>query len=164
MSATLTQISRQVSRARLELTPDEEFAYRWAGKDAIVNVYELNLEGLEIEHLERDQKWYSYIYRNRRAEDTCDADVVIGPIANDTIYDTMGILTSGYVQPDQSLKLLQIGPQYYQVALKSEKAKANLRWVDAKRMKQGKEDILKIEQENYQRLLAEEMLRWEEET
>ena len=87
----------------------------------------------EIEHLERDQKWYSYIYQNRRAKDTCDADVVIGP-------------------------------QYYQVALKSEKAKANLRWVEAKRMEQGKEDILKIEQENYQRLLAEEMLRWEEET
>ena len=63
-----------------------------------MNVYELNLEGLEIEHLERDQKWYSYIYRNRRAKDTCDADVVIGPIANDTIYDTMGILTSGESQ------------------------------------------------------------------
>ncbi|MCR4955154.1 MAG: DUF3990 domain-containing protein, partial [Lachnospiraceae bacterium] len=53
-------------------------------------------------------------------------DVIIGPIANDTIYDTLGVLTSGFWSADQSLELLQIGPTYYQIVLKTPAAAKQL--------------------------------------
>ena len=34
------------------------------------------------------------------------ADVIIGPIANDTIYDTFGIITSGFLTHHQAKRLL----------------------------------------------------------
>ena len=46
--------------------------------------------------------------------------MVIGPIANDTIFNTMGILSSGFLSPEEALELLRVGPAYTQVALKTE--------------------------------------------
>ena len=60
-----------------------------------------------------------------------DFDIIIGPIANDTIYDTMGIMTSGFLSDDEALKLLCVGPQYTQIVLKSRKAADKLRFLSA---------------------------------
>ena len=114
------------------LTPDADFTYRWARKDAVVNAYELDLEGLAVHRFERDEAWFDYIFHNRRARDTVEADVIIGPIANDTIFDTFGIISSGYLKPGDALELLRIGPEYTQVAVKTEKAAKRLRWTGAK--------------------------------
>lgn len=38
--------------------------------------------------------------------------MIVGPIANDTIFDTFGIITSGFLSAEQAIKLLLIGPQY----------------------------------------------------
>ena len=111
------------------LTPDPEFVSRWAGADSIINVYELDEDGLLIHRFRRDEDWFRYIFRNRRVEDGVAADVVIGPIANDTIFETFGIISSGYLEAEDALKLLQIGPEYTQVAVKTEKALRQLRWL-----------------------------------
>ena len=84
------------------LTPDREFTYRWAGENAVVNLYELDMSGLTVCRFGRDAAWFDYIFRNRRFTDTLSADVVIGPIANDTIFDTMGILSSGFLTPEEA--------------------------------------------------------------
>ena len=136
------------------LTPDKEFACRWAGKDSVINVYELDTGDLDIHSFKRDHDWFRYIFANRNADDRVKADIVIGPIANDTIYDTLGILTSGLISDEDALKLLMIGPEYTQVAIKSEKAIRRLKWI-------GLEDhvdsekfsaLLKKEQEDYRKL------------
>ena len=50
-----------------------------------------------IKRLKRDEEWFEFIYNNRRNNDTMPQyDLIIGPIANDTIYDTLGITTSGF--------------------------------------------------------------------
>ena len=113
---------------------DEEFTRRWArtrrGEDTILNIYELDLSGLNVHRFERDPAWFAYIYGNRnRKPDLLQADVIIGPIANDTIYDTLGITTSGFLTEEQSLELLMLGPVYYQTALKTEKAVRQLKWL-----------------------------------
>ena len=72
------------------LTPDREFACRWAYKGYMVNEYELDLTGLNVKSFSREAGWYDYIFRNRRSEDTLTADIVTGPVANDTLYDTLG--------------------------------------------------------------------------
>ena len=79
------------------LTPDREFTYRWARENAVVNVYELDENELNMHTFTRDIHWFEYIFNNRRLRDSLVADVVIGPIANDTIFDTLGIMSSGFL-------------------------------------------------------------------
>ncbi len=134
------------------LTPDEDFTWRWARKDAVVNTYELDLAGLVVHRFERDAAWFDYIFKNRRARDTLDADVVIGPIANDTIFDTFGIISSGWLKPEDALSLLMIGPEYTQVAVKTDKAAAQLKWTGARIVTGVREQ---------REALAEEMARYD---
>ena len=82
------------------------------------------------------------------------ADVVIGPIANDTIFDTLGIMSSGYLKPEDVLKLLMIGPEYTQVAIKTEKAANQLRFIGSERIQRMDGEQRKAEQDAYQELFA----------
>ena len=131
------------------LSPDREFASRWAGADAVMNEYELDESGLLIHRFRRDEEWFSYIFRNRGARDDLSADVVIGPIANDTIFETLGIISSGFLKPAEALKLLLVGPEYTQVAIKTEKAASRLKWIQSVRIGQIETSRRKTEQEAY---------------
>ena len=139
------------------LTPDRDFTYRWARDNAVVNIYEFDEEGLDIRTFERDTDWFDYIFNNRRATDKLDKDVITGPIANDTIFDTLGILSSGYVKPEDAIKLLMIGPCYTQYAIKTDKAAANLRFISSEKITGTDPAILKQEQDQYMRLFSEEL-------
>ncbi len=118
-------------------TKDREFALRWArlrkDTDTILNTYELDTEGLNIVRFTRDTEWFEYISANRtgRSDRLPDADVVIGPIANDTIFDTFGILTSGLLDEATALRMLQEGPEYEQIVLKTPRAAEHLHWLSA---------------------------------
>ncbi len=141
------------------LTPDKEFTYRWARDNAVVNVYELNTDGLDVYTFSRDVSWFQYIFHNRRLNDSQTADVVIGPIANDTIFDTFGIISSGYLKPEKALKLLMIGPAYTQIAIKTQKAAKQLKWLRSERITRTDEAILKAEQDAFQEVFAAELNR-----
>ncbi|MBQ6622073.1 MAG: DUF3990 domain-containing protein [Mogibacterium sp.] len=141
------------------LSPDRDFTYRWARDNAVVNEYELEESGLTICRFSRSPEWFEYIFYNRRLQDRVEADVIIGPIANDTIFDTLGILSSGYLKPEDALRLLMIGPEYTQVAVKTELAAARLRWIGAERIERADKETMREEQEAYQRCFAEEMER-----
>ena len=86
-----------------------------------------------------------------------------GPIANDTIYDTFGITTSGLLPPEKAMKLLMIGPCYEQIVIKSQKAAGQLMWREGSVMTKEEvarfRDIVAEEEAEYQRLFAEEMQR-----
>lgn len=118
------------------MSDNEEFSKRWArvrrGENTILNTYDLDLASLKIHRFTRDAQWFAYIYANRnRRPDLLEADVITGPIANDTIYDTLGITTSGLLSEEQSLQCLLIGPEYYQIVIKSEKAVSQLKWISS---------------------------------
>ena len=119
-------------------TDDPEFAARWArrkaGSDTVINQYELDCTGLNVKTFERERGWFDYLYGNRhRMPDAYpEADIIIGPIANDTIYNTMGITTSGMLSAEESLPLLMIGPVYRQIVLKSERAASQLHWLSSR--------------------------------
>ena len=110
------------------LSDDEEFSRRWArerrDETTFLNKYELECKGLLIKNFVKDKEWFNYIFSNRRRKPDAlsDYDVIIGPIANDTIYDTCGILTSGFVDDDTALKVLMVGSVYKQIVIKSERA------------------------------------------
>lgn len=119
------------------LSDDRDFSERWArerkGLPTYLNSYTFDPEGLKIKHLSRDPEWFDYIFANRSGQpDTLSGyDVIIGPIANDTIYDTWGIPTSGLLRKDQALELLSAGPVYEQTVIKTEKALAALHYQEA---------------------------------
>lgn len=154
------------------LTDDMEFSKRWAkerkGVSTICNTYDLDTTGLNIKELNRDEEWFSYIYKNRNhmPDEWMDYDVIIGPIANDTIYDVMGIITSGFLSNREALKLLQIGPRYRQITIKTEKAVSNLRFITSEILTSGEisayRQMVAKEEEEYQELFAKEMERMEE--
>lgn len=139
------------------MTPDADFTYRWAGKDAVVNVYEMDLSGLEVHRFTRTGEWFEYIYNNRRAKDTLNVDVVIGPIANDTIFETYGIISSGFLNTEDALRLLMIGPEYTQVAIKTERAVRQLKWLEASVVEgvAAHREALRNEKTEYDRRFAE---------
>ena len=141
------------------LTPDRNFTYRWARDNAVVNEYDLDESGLEIRTFSRDTKWFQYDFHNRRGQDTLTADAVIGPIVNDTIFDTLGVINSGYLKPEDALKLLMIGPEYTQVALKTEKASQHLRWIHSERIQRVDEATRKAEQDAFLEAFAAELNR-----
>ena len=119
------------------LSDNVEFSKRWArsrkGETTYLNTYELDTDGLNIKRFGRDTEWFEYIYSNRSGRDDTLAgfDVISGPIANDTIYDTWGIITSGLLKKEQALRLLMIGPVYEQTVIKTEKAVNALRFIRA---------------------------------
>ena len=123
------------------LSDNEEFSKRWArqrkGEVTFLNKYELCLEGLKIKHFVKNKEWFDYIFANRRslADIYADYDVIIGPIANDTIYDTYGILTSGLIDEKKALEVLMIGATYEQIVIKSEKAAKALHFMSAEILK-----------------------------
>lgn len=132
------------------LTPDREFAHRWSRAGWVVNKYEFDDEGLDICRLTRNAEWFEYIFHNRRMKDSLAGDVIVGPIANDTIFDTLGIISSGFLNENQAMELLMIGPEYTQVAIKSEKAAERLKWIGADQAELPDTESLDMERKKYQ--------------
>ena len=141
------------------LTPDRDFTCRWAGNNAVVNEYELDERGLLIHRFTRNQEWFQYFFQNRRLKDGLAVDVVLGPIANDTIFDTLGMISSGLLEPETAMRLLLIGPEYTQVVIKTEKAASQLRWTGAERISRISSDEMEKEQKAYQEAFARELER-----
>ncbi|MBQ8954883.1 MAG: DUF3990 domain-containing protein [Clostridia bacterium] len=149
------------------LSADRAFSERWArerkGRSTIVNAYEFSFDGLRVKRFSRDQAWFDYIFRNRAGyEDSLRAfDVIVGPIANDTLYDTFGLLTSGVLPPEQAVRLLTIGPVYGQTVIKSERAAAQLSWQSGRVLDSGEiarlRETVRQEEAAFQRLFNERL-------
>ena len=146
------------------LSSDLDFSKRWAktrkGLTSYINVYELDETDLNIKRFNRDHEWFSYLFNNRHNQDDAfkDYDVIVGPIANDTIYDTWGIITSGYIKDEIALDLFCSGPCYLQVAIKTPFGNEHLHFLKAEEI--CHDDILSYresvrkEEIQYQELIA----------
>jgi len=153
------------------LSPSDAFAGKWVREqrdlEAFVNTYELDLSGLKVLRLQRDETWFDYIFRNRAglSDRYGEYDVIVGPIANDTIYNTFGVFTSGLLPKEQVLSLLQIGPSFEQIVVKTDRACRQLRWLssrtlDASALSSLRESLLR-EEAQYQEALAAAFSRFE---
>ncbi len=145
------------------LSDDKAFAGRWAkeriGSVCYLNVYRLSLDGLTVKRFRRDASWYDYIFTNRagRPDLLSGYDVVIGPIAPDTIFDTWGILTSGMIDRKLALSAYRLVPAYRQIVLKSERALCGLEFLGVREIP-GEEItrnkvLLRQEEQAYQKKL-----------
>ncbi len=150
-------------------TPDLAFAHRWAqfrkGETVYVNAYQLETEGLDCYRFSRDQEWAEYLFGNRtgKTDRLMGVDIVMGPVANDTLFNVLGITSAQLLKKEQVLSLLQVGPLYVQTAIRTPAALTHLKWLSAsvldEKTLQMQRETLRREEESYLSDFAKEMTR-----
>jgi len=93
-----------------------------------VSVYDFDMERAGqvlsvLRFAEPDEAWLDFVCQNRQgAYDGPAYDVVIGPVANDKVYATIGLYESGLLSKEQAIQAFKINPLYDQIVLKTEAA------------------------------------------
>jgi len=129
-------------------TTSKEQALRWAkikknrtnSENSYLNVYEIDdivwsnnsLSILSFDNPSRD--WLEFVINNRRGRTVQDYDIVCGPVANDTLYRTIGLYESGIFTLEETIKRLKVNELFDQISFHSKIALENLKF-------QGKEFI-----------------------
>ena len=90
-------------------------------------------------------------------------DIVLGPVANDTLFNVLGITSAQLLKKEQVLSLLQVGPLYVQTAIRTPAALAHLKWLSAsvldEKTLQMQRETLRREEESYLSDFSKEMTR-----
>lgn len=134
----ITDIKLEYSRNNTDfskgfyLTSIYSQAKKWAKKSlnrynkSFINVYELNELKLSkfkvLSFKTYDKKWLDYISLCRKGLDNTDYDVVIGPIADDKVYDTINLYLEELIDEKETLKRLKNKEPNNQICIKNAKA------------------------------------------
>jgi hypothetical protein len=104
---------------------------------AIVNIYEFNEKEIEENLILRfgspNTDWLHFIVNNRilkPVETNCD--IIVGPVANDDVYETIIAFENGIYDEQETLKRLQVRRLYNQYVFKNQKAMSKLIFKEAK--------------------------------
>ena len=101
----------------------------------IVNIYEVDeqkafAECSVLRFDSPDEAWLDFVSDNRSGNYEGEAfDFVYGPVANDDVYTTFTLYTSGVLTKEQTLEALKIKRLYNQLVLSSEKALSYLQFM-----------------------------------
>ena len=93
-----------------------------------VSIYDFDIDSAmkKLDVLEFDkpgEKWLDFVCLNRKDAYTGEIyDIVIGAVANDKVYTTIGLLESGIISKEQAIESFKINPLYDQVVFKTERA------------------------------------------
>jgi len=127
------------------LTSSEEQAMKWAKTATLrrgeglptVSVFGVDKEqfdGLKIvKFLEPTSEWLRYVSKNRnQGVDDSNADVVVGPVANDNTMPVLNLYFKGAYTEEEAIRRLL--PQHLrdQFAFKTERSLASLKFVESR--------------------------------
>jgi len=128
------------------LTSSVEQAERWAlikmkrtgGKaKAIVNCYRPTDDLIHHSQLktkifyEATEEWLDFILMNRSSDIQHGYDMVTGPVANDTLYQTLTLFETGILTKSETIARLKIHRLFDQYSFHTPEALACLNFVDA---------------------------------
>ncbi len=105
------------------------------GGNAIINIYEINENDLNNSLKIKDfkfanEEWLSFVSENRKGVYRGENyDVVIGPVANDDVYKTIEVYSSGLLTIDQAIAILKIKKLYNQFVFTSPNAISLLKFL-----------------------------------
>ena len=106
-------------------TEIQEQAERWADKfnTSVVNIYKLkDIEDLKIKKFDDyTDEWLDFVV-NCRSGKTHDYDAVIGPMADDTIYDYIEAYTQGQMNKKKFFDLMKFKYPTHQISFHTIKA------------------------------------------
>jgi len=127
-------------------TSNQNQAERWAcvkkkrfekKSKAIVTIYQISKElfanqnYIIKEFVKADEQWLDFIIANRKGEISHNYDIVIGPVANDTLYATITLYESGILNKEETIKRLKVHNLYDQVSFHNNKVLKELFFFDS---------------------------------
>jgi len=101
---------------------------RMRSRSGVVSVYDFDLPLAQkslrvLEFKAANEEWLDFVAANRLGKPLrMKWDIVIGPVANDTIYRTFVAYETGFYTKQQTLEQLKIRKLYNQVTFKTEEA------------------------------------------
>ena len=113
----------------------KKVTFRRGGKQAI-NIYEFD-EGKQNElnirnFLYPNEEWLDYVSEHRNGVYNGEKyDVIIGAVANDDVYRTLQIYSSGLLSKEQALEALKVKKLFNQYVFATKKAISFLKFIEA---------------------------------
>jgi len=108
-----------------------------------ISCYEIDYERIlkEFKILKFDQPndiWLDFVYANRTMKYTGELyDIVIGPVANDTVYRIFRLFENGDIDRETVIKKLKVSKLFNQIAFCTEKAITELKYIKSEIVKNG---------------------------
>ena len=125
---------------------EKVFRRRYTGAQT-VSIYEFDAEIAYADctylHFDKpDKVWLDYVFQNRTGTYSGSSfDLIYGPVANDDVYETLNLYTSGVLNKTETLMRLKIKTLFNQMVFASDRALSYLRFIG----------ILGLEVDNEQR-------------
>ena len=126
-------------------TTNREQAERWAiikqkrmGEIAksFVTEYEflnslLSIKSLNVKIFEQaNEDWLDFVVQNRSEVINHFYDLVIGPVANDTLYETLTLYEAGILTKPETIARLKVHPLFDQVSFHNNKTLEYLKFIN----------------------------------
>jgi len=127
-------------------TTNKEQAERWAAikqkrtvktAKAFVTAYEFNETLLKNNTFkikiftQANEEWLDFVIHNRSIDSATDYDMVIGPVANDTLYQTLTLYEAGILTKPETITRLKVHPLFDQVSFHCPKVLEHLKFIEA---------------------------------
>jgi len=85
-----------------------------------------------------DDAWLDFVYANRTSKYDGELyDLVVGPVANDTIYRVFRLFENGDIDREAVIKKLKVTKLFNQITFRTDKAIAGLNFVKSEVAKNG---------------------------
>lgn len=123
-------------------TMNEEQAIKWTEKQknrkgtsiGYVSMYDFDMEKAEselkiIRFDKADKEWLDFVYVNRKGQCQETYDIVIGPVADDSVYEVVRFYEIGVYDLEETLKRLKVEKLYNQVLFHTEKSLSYLKFI-----------------------------------
>lgn len=132
-------------------TTSYEQAERWARikmrrknvSIGYVSIYDFDLDGAMRDCVlhrfdSADYEWLMFVIKNRRGEDALlPADLHIGPVADDNVYQSIRLLETGAYDAEYTVKRLKTEVLHDQWTLHTDKILTYCKFIEAKEVKGG---------------------------
>lgn len=125
-------------------TMNEEQAIKWTEKQknrkgtniGYVSMYDFDIEKAEselkiIRFDKADKEWLDFVSVNRKGQCQETYDIVIGPVADDEVYEVVRFYEIGVYDLEETLKRLKVEELYNQVLFHTEKSLMYLKFIGA---------------------------------
>lgn len=76
-------------------------------------------------------EWFDFIIRNRKGTFTHDYDIIPGPVADDSVYDTLFLFESGYITCEEAIRKLNSAKLDGQILFHTDKSLECITYIDS---------------------------------
>ena len=125
-------------------TMNEEQAIKWTEKQknrkgtniGYVSMYDFDIEKAEselkiIRFDKANKEWLDFVFINRKGQCQEAYDIVIGPVADDSVYEVVRFYEIGIYDLEETLKRLKVEELYNQILFHTKESLKYLNFIEA---------------------------------